>query len=145
MLSLLTRIKFTQPPSALRFLYKASSLGLFRGGSGATTSYVPPRSASQFKLSLVPILRSLLPILGESVIVRYAYLAWLRARLHRFTRAAAQAREIQHETLLAKIARNAESAFGRDHGFANIRTVADFRAACRSSRTRTISRTSPEC
>jgi hypothetical protein len=66
--------------------------------------------------------------LGESVIVRYAYLAWLRARLNRFTGASARAREIQHEALLAKISRNAESAFGRDHGFANIRNAADFRA-----------------
>lgn len=67
-------------------------------------------------------------VLGETVIVRYAYLAWLRAQLRRFVRNAAKAREVQHATLLAKIARNANSQFGRDFGFASIRTAADFRA-----------------
>lgn len=62
------------------------------------------------------------------MIVRYAYLAWLRARLRRFIATSARAREIQHEALLAKISRNADSAFGRDHGFASIRSAADFRA-----------------
>jgi hypothetical protein len=80
------------------------------------------------KFSLVPIVRSLVPLLGKSLIVRYAYLAWLRARLRRFTAAAARARELQHKTLLAKVSRNADSAFGRDFGFSSIRTAADFRA-----------------
>ena len=66
--------------------------------------------------------------LGDSVIVRYAYLAWLRARLRRFCASAAQAREVQHDALLAKISRNADSAFGRDFGFADIHSAADFRA-----------------
>jgi GH3 auxin-responsive promoter len=66
--------------------------------------------------------------LGESVIVRYAYLQWLRARLRRFVGNAAKARQIQHDTLRAKIVRNESSQFGRDYGFADIRSVADFRA-----------------
>lgn len=65
---------------------------------------------------------------GGTVILRYAYLAWLRARLRHFVRNAANAREVQHATLLAKIARNANSQFGRDFGFASIRSAADFRA-----------------
>ena len=60
--------------------------------------------------------------------MRYAYLAWLRARLRNFRAAAENARDTQHQTLLAKVSRNADSAFGRDYGFDEIRTVADFRA-----------------
>jgi hypothetical protein len=62
------------------------------------------------------------------MIVRYAYLAWLRSRLRHFVGNATHAREIQRNTLLAKIGRNANSQFGRDYGFAEIRSVADFRA-----------------
>ncbi len=62
------------------------------------------------------------------MIVRYAYLAWLRSRLRHFVSNADHARETQRNTLLAKIGRNANSQFGRDYGFADIRTVADFRA-----------------
>jgi hypothetical protein len=62
------------------------------------------------------------------MIVRYAYLAWLRSRLRHFVSNAAHARDIQRNTLLAKIGRNASSQFGRDYGFADIRSVADFRA-----------------
>lgn len=62
------------------------------------------------------------------MILRYAYLAWLRAQLRHFVRNAAKAREVQHATLLAKIARNANSQFGHDFGFSKIRTAADFRA-----------------
>ncbi|MFO0791681.1 MAG: GH3 auxin-responsive promoter family protein [Pirellulales bacterium] len=61
------------------------------------------------------------------MIVRYAYLAYLRSQLRRFVANAQRARDIQHRTLLAKIARNADSQFGRDFGFAEIRTAADFR------------------
>jgi GH3 auxin-responsive promoter len=62
------------------------------------------------------------------LIVRYAYLAWLRARLRQFNGAAQRARDFQHATLLEKVSRNAQSEFGRDYGFAGIRTAADFRA-----------------
>ncbi len=62
------------------------------------------------------------------MIVRYAYLAWLRARLRRFVGNAAKARDVQREALLAKVTRNASSQFGRDYDFASIRSIADFRA-----------------
>ena len=62
-----------------------------------------------------------------TMLLRYAYLAWKRLGLKRFQADARGAREFQHRALLKKIRRNANSDFGRDHGFANIRTVADFR------------------
>jgi hypothetical protein len=62
------------------------------------------------------------------VIARYAYLAWLRHGLRRYLNDAKRAREIQHRTLLRKIARHANSDFGRDFGFASIKSAADFRA-----------------
>jgi hypothetical protein len=59
--------------------------------------------------------------------IKYSYL-WVRTReLKRFVGAARRSRRIQSEVLLAKLRRNAASAFGRDHGFAEIRTVGDFR------------------
>jgi hypothetical protein len=64
----------------------------------------------------------------KSLIGRYAYLGWIRSRVHRFVAQSHRAREFQQETLLAKIRRNQNSDFGRDHGFAGIRGVADFRA-----------------
>ena len=66
--------------------------------------------------------------LGDSVIIRYAYLAWMRARLRHFRAAAVRAREVQHHALVEKISRNADSQFGRDYGFREIHSVADFRA-----------------
>jgi hypothetical protein len=61
------------------------------------------------------------------MILRYAYLAWLRQRVRRFRASARHARRIQHRALLAKVARHADSAFGRDFGFGEIRTVDEFR------------------
>src|SRR5262245_56179432 len=61
------------------------------------------------------------------MIVRYAYLAWLRRRLRRFLSDARQARVIQHRALLRKIHRHCESDFARDHGFAAMHSVDDFR------------------
>jgi len=58
---------------------------------------------------------------------RYAYLAWLRLRLKRFRADAHRARAIQHRALLRKIQRNALSDFGRDHGFSQINSAAEFR------------------
>jgi hypothetical protein len=52
----------------------------------------------------------------------------LRSKLRRFCASAGRAREVQQETLLAKIKRNADSQFGRDFGFDGIRNAADFRA-----------------
>jgi GH3 auxin-responsive promoter len=60
------------------------------------------------------------------MLLRYSYLAWKRFGLKRFQAHARRAREFQHRTLLQKIRRNANSDFGRDHGFSNIRTVEDF-------------------
>jgi hypothetical protein len=59
--------------------------------------------------------------------LRYGYLAWKRLGLKRFQAHARRAREFQHRALLEKIRRNANSDFGRDHGFANIRTVDEYR------------------
>ena len=61
------------------------------------------------------------------MILRYAYLAGLQLRLKRFRRNACRAREIQHRTLLTKIRRHARSDFGRDHGFSQINSAAEFR------------------
>lgn len=47
--------------------------------------------------------------------------------MRRFLRDARRAREHQHRALLAKIARHADSDFGRDFGFADIRSVGEFR------------------
>jgi hypothetical protein len=55
-------------------------------------------------------------------------LGWIRSRLRRFVADARRARDIQHQALLAKITRNKDSDFGREHAFSSIRTVADFRA-----------------
>ena len=46
----------------------------------------------------------------------------MQARFHRSLR---DQRRVQERTLLEKIRRNQSSAFGRDHGFASIRSVAD--------------------
>ncbi len=48
--------------------------------------------------------------------------------MQRFVADSRRARALQHTTLLSKILRNRDTAFGRDHGFASIRSVADFRA-----------------
>jgi GH3 auxin-responsive promoter len=61
------------------------------------------------------------------MLLRFGYLAWVRFRLKRFQADARRAREFQHRALLAKIRRNANSDFGRDHAFSNICTVQDFR------------------
>ena len=61
------------------------------------------------------------------MIFRYAYLGHKRLQLKRFLHGAHNARQAQHAALLAKIYRNASSAYGRDHGFREIRNVGDFR------------------
>ena len=59
--------------------------------------------------------------------VKYAYLRWRRRRVQQFLAAARRARQVQQEVLLTKLRRNADSDFGREHGFAEIRSIADFR------------------
>ena len=48
-------------------------------------------------------------------------------KVRRFLLRAKEARKIQEQVLLAKISRNADSDFGRAHGFGEIGSVADFR------------------
>jgi hypothetical protein len=55
------------------------------------------------------------------------YLTLRRRRLARFRAAALRCREVQAEVLRARIARHAESDFGREYGLRHIRTLADFR------------------
>src|SRR3982750_14440 len=50
-----------------------------------------------------------------------------RRLARRFLDQTARAGEVQRELLLARVARHADSQFGRDHHFAEIRSVADFR------------------
>jgi len=61
------------------------------------------------------------------MLLRYAYVATLRLRLKQIRVSARRARDVQRRALLAKIRRHANSDFGRDHGFAQIKSVADFR------------------
>jgi hypothetical protein len=62
-----------------------------------------------------------LQLLGAPVVFRARSLA------RRFLAQACQAGDVQRELLLRTIARHAESQFGRDHFFSEIRTPADFR------------------
>ena len=58
---------------------------------------------------------------------RLAYV-WLRnLRVRRFLTKARSASRVQSAVLMSKVARHADSDFGRDHGFSQIRSVADFR------------------
>ncbi len=59
--------------------------------------------------------------------IRTAFLHLKVHRLNRFLNEARFARQLQHRHLFEKIARNASSQFGRDHGFGEIRTLEDFR------------------
>ncbi|MFO7908119.1 MAG: GH3 auxin-responsive promoter family protein [Planctomycetota bacterium] len=61
------------------------------------------------------------------MIERLAYLYAKHPRVGKFRRGAAQAEKVQRRVLFGKLARNATSDFGRDHGFSQIRTVRDFR------------------
>ncbi len=54
-------------------------------------------------------------------------LARSRARARQFLRQAKDADRVQHDLLLARVARHAESQFGRDHHFGEIKSAADFR------------------
>lgn len=49
------------------------------------------------------------------------------AKLRKYLAGAADARSVQRRNLLDRISRNSSSQFGRDHGFGEIRSVADFR------------------
>ncbi len=58
---------------------------------------------------------------------RYLYLGYRLLELRRFLADARKLREIQWNLLQAKLRRNADSDFGRKHGFSKIRSLADFR------------------
>lgn len=59
--------------------------------------------------------------------IRYAFLAYKNARVRRFLKEAPRAREVQREVLLGKLAKCAESDYGREHGFGEIGSVEEFR------------------
>ncbi len=61
------------------------------------------------------------------MIERYLFLCAKQYPVHRFLAGTRHASQVQRDVLLQKIRRHAESQFGREHGFADIRTVADFR------------------
>ncbi|QGJ72035.1 GH3 auxin-responsive promoter [Planctomycetales bacterium 10988] len=56
-----------------------------------------------------------------------AYLKIRQRRIQRFLNATANSPAVQKDVLLKKIRRNIESDFGQEHGFGQIRTIADFR------------------
>ena len=58
---------------------------------------------------------------------RYGYLAVKHRHVQRFLAGARRCREVQREVLFCKLRRNADSEFGRDHGFPSIRSLEDFR------------------
>jgi hypothetical protein len=60
------------------------------------------------------------------MILRYTYLQWKRLKLQRYLAATRNGRRIQQEVLHRLLSRNADSDFGRQHHFADIRTVADY-------------------
>ena len=60
-------------------------------------------------------------------VVGLPFLAHSRARARRFILACRDAGQVQRDLLLARLARHAESQFGRDHHFASIRSETDFR------------------
>ncbi|NUQ61197.1 MAG: GH3 auxin-responsive promoter family protein, partial [Pirellulales bacterium] len=61
------------------------------------------------------------------MITRWIYLKARSLQVRHFLTAAARGREIQQRVLLDKIHRHADSDFGRQHGFAEVRSVQDFR------------------
>jgi hypothetical protein len=60
-------------------------------------------------------------------LVRLAYVEWRHRRVRQFLAGAQRSSQVQQDVLLAKLRKNADSDFGRAHGFASIRTLAEFR------------------
>ncbi|MEM1070535.1 MAG: GH3 auxin-responsive promoter family protein [Planctomycetota bacterium] len=58
---------------------------------------------------------------------RRLYLAWRLRHLNRYLHEARRCDEVQRDRLMMKIRLNADSEFGKQHGFAKIRSVDDFR------------------
>ncbi len=68
------------------------------------------------------------PMIGSMYMVhRFLYLGYRYRAFKRFLLDARTARSAQLEVLTQKLRRNASSSFGQDHGFSEIRTLADFR------------------
>ena len=68
-----------------------------------------------------PFLEFFRALAGKVVVPRLQKkLAWFEGQLQR-------ARTVQRDLLFAKVRRAAASQFGKDHGFASIQTLADFR------------------
>src|SRR5262245_53714694 len=56
------------------------------------------------------------------------YRIWSHIQYRKFERSTRQLQPVQRAVLFDRIARNRDSQFGRDHDFANIANLADFRA-----------------
>ncbi len=70
-----------------------------------------------------PLIRQLL----HRIVFR-PYRIWSQFQLRRFERSTRSSRDLQRRVLLDRIAKNRDSRFGRDHNFAGITKVEDFRA-----------------
>ncbi len=64
---------------------------------------------------------------GITALARAAVIPFYRRKLRRFEALLPRAHEIQRATLFEKIRRCAETRFGRDHKFSQIRTLVDYR------------------
>jgi hypothetical protein len=62
-----------------------------------------------------------------TAVARGLVLPWYARKFRQFERQLQRARELQRSLLLARIERSRDTRFGRDHHFADIRTVNDFR------------------
>ena len=64
---------------------------------------------------------------GITALARGAVIPFYRRKLQRFLALLPNAHQIQRATLFDKLRRCADTRFGRDHGFSQIQTVADYR------------------
>lgn len=62
-----------------------------------------------------------------SYLVRRGYLGWRLRRLNQYLENTRNCRDVQQQVLMEKIRLNADSQFGREHGFSSIRSIDDFR------------------
>lgn len=62
-----------------------------------------------------------------SHVARLTYLRWRLRRLNRYLAEAVDCRKVQRERLMEKLRLNADSHFGKEHGFGDIHSVEDFR------------------
>ncbi len=72
---------------------------------------------------MIPLWRRVL----RKIIFR-PYRIWAHRQFAQFERAAQNLRQVQRDALLKRIALNRDSSFGRDHNFASISSVENFRA-----------------